>query len=125
MLGPRFSPEYQQRVPRHSADANGIFTHFVVREPRDSARIWKQSVVLVLFFECLRRYHRVTLFEAPQEELTDEEVAAVLRQSMCDAGRLPRHADAWLAGICAEHPVDGLRAAGLIVARPVNWRLHQ
>lgn len=73
----------------------------------------------------LRLYHRVMLFIAPQDELTDEEVAAVLRQAMSNAGRLPRHADAWLAGICAEHLVDGLRAAGLIVARPVQWRLHQ
>ena len=37
----------------------------------------------------------------------------------------PRHADVWLAGICAEHLVDGRRAAGLIVARPTQWRLHQ
>ena len=64
------------------------------------------------------------LFETPHEELTDEEVAAVLRQSMGSAGRLPRHAEVWLAGICAEHLVDGLREAGLIVARPVQWRLH-
>ena len=41
---------------------------------------------------------------------------------MASAGRLPRHADVFLAGICAEHLVDGLRAAGLIVARPVEWR---
>jgi hypothetical protein len=37
---------------------------------------------------------------------------------------LPRHADLFLAGICAEHLVDGLRSAGLIVIRPVEWRLH-
>ena len=64
------------------------------------------------------------LFEPPRVELTDEEVAAILRQSMASAGRLPRHADVFLAGICAEHLVDGLRAAGPIVARPVEWRLH-
>ena len=29
------------------------------------------------------------LFDAPQEELTDAEVAAVLRQTMASAGRLP------------------------------------
>jgi hypothetical protein len=49
---------------------------------------------------------------------------AVLRESMASAGRLPRQADLFLAGICAEHLVDGLRAAGLIVARPVWSRLH-
>ena len=62
------------------------------------------------------------LFETPHEELTDEEGVAVLRQSMASAGR--RHAEVWLAGICAEHLVDGLRAAGLIVARPLRWTLH-
>jgi predicted nucleic acid-binding protein len=64
------------------------------------------------------------LFETPRYELSDEEVVAILRQSMASAGRLPRHADLWLAGICAEHLVDGLRAVGLIVARPAQWRLH-
>jgi hypothetical protein len=38
---------------------------------------------------------------------------------------LPQHADAFLAGICAEHLVDGLRTAGLSVVRPVEWRIHQ
>ena len=64
------------------------------------------------------------LFDAPQEELSDEQVAAVLRQTIASVGRLPRHADVWLAGICAEHLVEGLRAAGLIVARPAQWRLY-
>jgi hypothetical protein len=65
------------------------------------------------------------LFTHPYEELRDEETAEVLRQSIANAGRLPRHADLFLAGICAEHLVDGLRAAGLLVVRPVQWRLHQ
>ena len=76
----------------------------------------------------MRQYDRAMLFETPQEELTDEEVAAVLRQTFgrwASAGRLPRHADVWLAGICAEHLVDGLRAAGLLVVRPTLWRMHQ
>jgi hypothetical protein len=60
----------------------------------------------------------------PHQELSDEEVADALRQSIANAGRLPRHADVFLAGICADHLVDGLRAAGLIVIRPVKWRLH-
>jgi hypothetical protein len=55
----------------------------------------------------MRQYDRAMLFETPQEELTNEEVAAVLRQTMASAGRLPRHADVWLAGICAEHLVGG------------------
>jgi hypothetical protein len=38
---------------------------------------------------------------------------------------LPRHADLLLAEICAEHLVEGLRAAGLIVARRAQWRLHR
>jgi hypothetical protein len=65
------------------------------------------------------------LFQPPQDELSDEEIAAVLRQTIAGAGRLPRHADVFLASICAEHLVDGLRAAGLIVVRPAAWRLHR
>jgi hypothetical protein len=65
------------------------------------------------------------LFVQPHEELTDDEVADVLRQSIANAGRLPRHADLFLANICAEHLVHSLRAAGLQVIRPVQWRLHQ
>jgi hypothetical protein len=64
------------------------------------------------------------LFVPPHEVLSDEDIAGVLRQSIGDAGRLPRHAEVFLAGICAEHLVDGLRGAGLLVARPVQWRLH-
>ena len=60
------------------------------------------------------------LLEYPHEELSDEQIADVLRQSIANAGRLPRHADVFLAGICAEHLVDGLRAAGLIVIRPLE-----
>ena len=56
---------------------------------------------------------------------TDEEIADVLRQSIASADRLPRHADVFLAGICAEHLVDSLRAAGLQVIRPAQWQLHQ
>ena len=64
------------------------------------------------------------LFELPREELSDEEIAAVLRQSIAAAGRLSRNADTFLAGVCAEHLVDGLRAAGLFVIPPAQWRLH-
>ena len=64
------------------------------------------------------------LFQPPREELTDEEIAAVLRQSIAGAGRLSRQADVFLAGVCAEHLVDGLRAEGLLVIRPAQWRLH-
>jgi hypothetical protein len=64
-------------------------------------------------------------FVPPREELSDEEIADVLRRSIANAGRLPRHADVLLAGICAEHLVDGLRAAGVLVVRPVQWRLHR
>jgi hypothetical protein len=64
------------------------------------------------------------LFVPPHEELSDEEVAAVLRQSIAAAGRLSRQADLFLVGVGAEHLVDGLRAAGLLVIRPSQWRLH-
>ena len=74
-----------------------------------------------ILFSCRRAATmRPMLFEMPYDELTDEEIAAVLRQSIASAGRLPRHADVYLAGVCAEHLVDGLRAAGLLVIRPVQ-----
>jgi hypothetical protein len=65
------------------------------------------------------------LFEPPHEELSDEEIAAVLRQSIAAAGRLSRQADLFLAGVGAEHLVDSLRAAGLLVIRPVRRQLHR
>jgi hypothetical protein len=64
------------------------------------------------------------LFQPPQQELTDEEIAAVLRQLISGSGRLPRYLGVFFAGICADHLVDGLRAEGLIVALPMQWRLH-
>ncbi len=60
------------------------------------------------------------LFGTPHDELSDEEIAAILRRSIAGAGRLPRHADVYLAGICAEYLVDALRAAGLLVVRPAK-----
>jgi hypothetical protein len=65
------------------------------------------------------------LFAEPHEQLSDEDIADVLRQSIANAGQLSLHADVFLAGICAEHLVDGLRAAGLLVVRPVQWRPHR
>jgi hypothetical protein len=64
------------------------------------------------------------LFQPLQEELSDEEIVEVLRQTIACAGRLPRSDDVFLVEICAEHLVEGLRRAGLIVARPVQWQLH-
>ena len=57
----------------------------------------------------------IMLFVPPHEELSDNEIAEVLRQSIATAGRLPRHSDLLLAGICAEHLVDGFRAARLLL----------
>ena len=65
------------------------------------------------------------LFQPPQEELYgrgDRGGAAPVHRLRRAAST---HADVSLAGVCAEHLVDGLRAAGLIVARPVQWRLHR
>jgi hypothetical protein len=42
---------------------------------------------------------------------------------MQGAGRLPRSADV-PAGMCAEHLADSLKAAGVLVVRPVQWRTH-
>jgi hypothetical protein len=64
------------------------------------------------------------LFLPPHEQLSDAEVLEVLRQIIARGGRLSREADVFLAGVCADHLMEGLRDAGLIVARPVQWRLH-
>ena len=64
------------------------------------------------------------LFPSPHEELSDAEIVEVLRQSIANAGRLPRSLDVFLATICAEYLVDAIRHAGLIVARPKRWKLH-
>ena len=58
------------------------------------------------------------LFEIPHHELSDAEIAAVFRDIIAGAGRFPRHIELCFAAICAEHLVDGLRLAGLIVIRP-------
>jgi hypothetical protein len=72
-------------------------------------------------------YRAPMLFQPPHEELSDADIMAVLCEAMAmaGAGRLPRSADVYLAGICAEHLVDRLRAAGLQVIRPVQWQAHR
>jgi len=65
------------------------------------------------------------LFEIPGHELFDAEVAAILRDILTGAGRYPRHIELNFASICAEHLVDGLRLAGLLVIRPAPMRLTE
>jgi hypothetical protein len=65
------------------------------------------------------------LFAEPHEQLSDEDIADDLRQLIANAGQLSRHADVFLAGICADHLVDGLRAAVLLVVRPHQWLPHR
>ena len=50
-----------------------------------------------------------SLFPETYETLSDEDIAAVLRQAIVRGRRLPRSADLYLAGVCAEHLVDELR----------------
>jgi hypothetical protein len=65
------------------------------------------------------------LFEIPHHELSDAEIAAILRDIIAGAGRFPRHIELCFTSICAEHLVDGLRLAGLIVIRPAPMRLTE
>ena len=65
------------------------------------------------------------LFEIPHHELSDAEVAAVVRDFLAEAGRYPRHIELNFASISAEHLVDGLRLAGLLVIRPAPMRLTE
>jgi hypothetical protein len=64
-------------------------------------------------------------FEIPHHELSDAEIAAVLRDTIAGAGRFPRHVELCFSAICAEQLVDGLRLAGLIVIRPAPLRLTE
>jgi hypothetical protein len=66
------------------------------------------------------------LFEIAHRELSDAEVAAILRDIIAEAGRFPGNIELLcFASICAEHLVDGLRLAGLIVIRPAPMRLTE
>jgi hypothetical protein len=65
------------------------------------------------------------LFQIPGHELSDAEVAAILRDIIAGAGRYPRHIELNFASICAEHLVDGLRLAALRVIRPAPLRLTE
>lgn len=65
------------------------------------------------------------LFDPAQNEVPDDEVVRVLRDLLAHAGRLPHSLELFLAGICAEHLVEGLHIAGLRVVRPVQWPLHE
>lgn len=68
---------------------------------------------------------RLMVFEIAGHELSDAEVAAILRDIIAGAGRYPRHIELNFSAICAEHLVDGLRLAGLIVIRPAPLRLTE
>lgn len=65
-----------------------------------------------------------SLFPDPRQNATDEEVIHVLRIALSRGGRLPRMAELYLSGICAEHLVDELHLADLEVVRraPVRFR---
>jgi hypothetical protein len=65
------------------------------------------------------------LFTHPHEELSDEEIADVLRQSVDpECRKLAAPCRSPLGRHLCRASVDGLRSAGLIVIRPVLWRLH-
>jgi hypothetical protein len=61
-----------------------------------------------------------SLFPDLRRNATDEEVVHVLRTAIARGGRLPRMAELFLSGVCAEHLVEELHLAGLeVVRRPV------
>jgi hypothetical protein len=66
------------------------------------------------------------LFQPPHEELTDEEIAAVLRDVIAGAGRLPRHVDVYLARASGGRPQGRWAdrgAAGAVADAPVRRSL--
>jgi hypothetical protein len=60
---------------------------------------------------------RGSLFPEAYRSVPDAEVIEVLRSAMARGGRLPRLADLFLCGLCAEYLVDELRGAGFEVVR--------
>ena len=65
-----------------------------------------------------------SLFPDPRRNATDEEVIHVLRIAIARGGRLPRMAELFLSGVCAEHLVDELHLADLEVVRKAPVRFH-
>ena len=57
------------------------------------------------------------LFRTRRHELSEEEVVALLERILQSTGRLPRHADMFLATLGVQHIASGLRAAGVVIVR--------
>ncbi len=79
----------------------------------------------MFYKDLLHECDPMPLFDLPLCELSDDEIAGILRLSMMTAGRLARSADLFLAGLCAEHLVEALRAAGVQVVRSVAMQDRQ
>ena len=60
---------------------------------------------------------QAALFPLPSVPVSDEELAETLRIAMARAGRLPRTADLFLCGLCADYLVAELHGAGFRVVR--------
>jgi len=56
-----------------------------------------------------------SLFPEAHDPVPDEEVIETLRGAMARSGRLPRLAEMFFCGLCAEYLVDELHGAGLSV----------
>lgn len=65
------------------------------------------------------------LFPDLPQTVPDEEVVDVLRSAIARGGRLPRTAELFLSGICAEHLVAELHLADLEVVRRPAVRLRE
>jgi hypothetical protein len=64
-----------------------------------------------------------SLFSEPQPAVPTEEVVETLRAAIARAGRLPRSADLFICGLCAQYLIEELRGGGLEVVRrpPVDY----
>ena len=81
----------------------------------------QRSHLVLMRADC---YHPPMLFQPPHEELSDADIVAVLCEAMAEAGRLPRSADVYLAGICGA-PGRPAPRCGLQVIHPVQWQVHR
>jgi len=102
------------RLPEHWAD-----------DTQNRTRARSIICVPVLFSPAYPTTIPSMLFEISGHDLSDAEVAAILRDIISGAGRYPRHIELNFTSLCAEHLVDGLRLADLIVIRPAPLRLTE
>jgi hypothetical protein len=133
--GPRLAgdaaPEKAFRSSKRGAISNRLPNDGAIpivrlgEDPLDGLQAARLSSVLVLFSSTRPATIPLMLLPIPGRELSDDKVAAMLRDIIAGAGHYPRNIQLYFASICAEHLVDGLRSAGVLAVRPAPLRLTE